>query len=193
MPNPAIDELSQPRLHLEAREVQVYGTVIRELPVGLAIQVREESAEELNQILANTMVLRDLYKKAHWQVSGPAFYQLHLLFDQHHETQLELIDAIAERIQMLGGVSLAVAQDVAEMSSIPRAPRGREEASVQISRLLDAHEILIAAARLMARKATERGDDGTNDLLVGQVLRTSEKQAWFLFEHLVNLPLAAAK
>lgn len=177
--------MSQLQLHQDAKEVQVYGTVLRDLPLGLNIQIREESADDLNHVLANTMTLRDLYKKAHWQVSGPAFYQLHLLFDKHYEEQLDLVDSIAERIQTLGGVSIAIAQDVADLSTIPRAPRGREEAPVQISRLLDAHEILISGIRTAARKASERGDDGTNDLLVGQVLRTSEKQVWFLFEHMV--------
>jgi starvation-inducible DNA-binding protein len=53
--------------------------------------------EHLNQLLADTITLRELYKKHHWQVAGPTFYQLHLLFDRHAERQDELVDAIAER------------------------------------------------------------------------------------------------
>lgn len=183
---------AQPHYHQSAPEIQPYGTV-RLLPIELEEPVRLEMTEQLNLLLADTMTLRDLYKKAHWQVSGPTFYQLHLLFDKHFGEQSELIDAIAERVQMLGGVSIAMAPDVAETTRIPRPPRGREEASVQISRLLEAHEIVIGHVRKLARAASELRDDGTNDLLVGDVLRTHEMQVWFLSEHLVNTPLVEAK
>jgi len=138
------------------------------------------------------MTLRDLYKKHHWQVAGSTFYQLHLLFDKHFGEQVELVDTIAERIQLLGGVTLAMAADVAETTLIPRPPRGREEVPVQISRLLEAHEIILQEARAMARQATEAGDDGTNDLLVSDVIRSNELQVWFLSEHLVDVPLLHA-
>jgi starvation-inducible DNA-binding protein len=149
--------------------------------------------EQLNQLLADTMTLRDLYKKSHWQVAGPTFYQLHLLYDKHYDEQVELVDAIAERIQLLGGVSLAMAGDVAETTQIERPPRGREEVPVQLSRLLDAHQVIIRHTRTLARRASELGDDGTNDLLVSEVLRTNELQVWFLSEHLVNVPLVKAE
>jgi len=131
-----------------------------------------------------------MYKKHHWQVSGPTFYQLHLLFDKHYEEQSELVDAIAERIQLLGGISLAMAADVAETTMIPRPPRGREEPPVQVSRLLEAHEIILKESRTMAKQAVDGGDDGTNDLLVSQVIRTGELQAWFVAEHVVDVPEA---
>ena len=138
------------------------------------------------------MTLRDLYKKHHWQVAGPTFYQLHLLFDKHYEQQIELVDAIAERIQLLGGVSVAMAHDVAEMTLVPRPPKGREEVPVQISRLLHAHEIVLKEARAMARRAAEGGDDGTNDLIVSDVIRQNELQVWFVAEHAVDMPLVHA-
>jgi starvation-inducible DNA-binding protein len=174
-----------------AREIQAYGSVVS-MPIALAEEVRRESAENLNQLLADTITLRDLYKKHHWQVSGPTFYQLHLLFDKHFGEQNELVDLIAERIMMLGGVSLAMSADVAETTLVPRPPRGREEAPVQLSRLLHAHEIVLEEARAMARKAAEHGDDGTNDLLVSNVIRTNEMQVWFVAEHLVDVPLVRA-
>ena len=152
----------------------------------------KESVENLNQLLADTMTLRDLYKKHHWQVAGPTFYQLHLLFDKHYAQQNELVDAIAERIQLLGGVSLAMAPDIAETTLIPRPPKGREEAPVQISRLMHAHEIVLKEARTMARRAAEVGDDGTNDLIVSDVIRTNELQVWFVAEHVVDTSLAEA-
>lgn len=184
---------AQPRLHQHAREVQAYGTVSHMLPLELEEPVRLEMTEQLNQLLADAMTLRDLYKKCHWQVAGPTFYQLHLLYDKHHDEQVELIDSIAERIQLLGGVSLAMAADVAETTEIERVPRGREEVPVQLSRLLDAHQIIIRLVRKLARRASELGDDGTNDLLVSEVLRTNELQMWFLSEHLVNMPLTRAE
>ncbi len=138
------------------------------------------------------MTLRDLYKKSHWQVAGPTFYQLHLLFDKHFNEQSELVDTIAERIQLLGGLSIAMAPDVAETTRIERPPKGREEVPVQLSRLLDAHQIIIGDCRELAKRASTLGDDGTNDVVVSDVLRTNELQVWFISEHLVTMPLVEA-
>jgi starvation-inducible DNA-binding protein len=192
-PNPTRGINAQPRLHQRAGEIQRYGTVNHALPLEMEEPVRLQMTEQLNQLLADTMTLRDLYKKCHWQVAGPTFYQLHLLYDKHYGEQVGLVDAIAERIQLLGGVSLAMAADVAETTQIERPPRGREEIPVQLSRLIDAHQIIIRQARPLARRASELGDDGTNDLVVSDVLRTNELQVWFLSEHLVNVPLVKAK
>jgi starvation-inducible DNA-binding protein len=184
-------ERASPILHQKAREIQPYGK-LTPMPIALDENVRAESVGNLNQLLADTITLRDMYKKHHWQVAGHTFYQLHLLFDKHHEEQDELVDSIAERIQLLGGVSLAMAPDVAETTMVPRPPRGREEVPVQISRLLEAHELILKEARTMAKKAVDDGDDGTNDLLVSDVIRTNELQAWFVAEHLVDVPLVRA-
>lgn len=184
-------ERARPILHQKAREIQPYGK-LTPMPIALGEKVRAQSVENLNQLLADTMTLRDMYKKHHWQVAGHTFYQLHLLFDKHHGEQDELVDTIAERIQLLGGISLAMAADVAETTIIPRPPRGREEAAVQISRLLEAHEFVLKEARTMAKQAAEAGDDGTNDLLVSDVIRTNELQTWFIAEHLVDVPLVRA-
>jgi starvation-inducible DNA-binding protein len=179
---------AKPILHQHAREIQPYNKIAK-LPIALDETACETSVNNLNQVLADTMTLRDMYKKHHWQVAGVTFYQLHLLFDKHHGEQDELVDTIAERIQLLGGVSIAMAADVAETTIIPRPPRGREEVPVQISRLLEAHEFILKEARAMARQASEVGDDGTNDLLVSDVIRRNELQVWFLAEHLVAVPL----
>ncbi len=184
---------AEPHLHQKAHEIQKYGAVRHAFALELEEPVRLEITEQLNQLLADTMTLRDLYKKAHWQVSGPTFYQLHLLFDKHYSEQVELVDTIAERVQILGGVSIAMAPDVAETTQIERPPRGREEAPVQVSRLLDAHQVIIRQCRTLARRASQLGDDGTNDLVVSDVLRTNEMHTWFLTEHLVSVPLVEAK
>jgi starvation-inducible DNA-binding protein len=184
---------AQPRIHQHAAEIQAYGTVSHALPLDLDEAVRLEMTKQLNQLLADSITLRDLYKKSHWQVAGPTFYQLHLLFDKHYGEQVEIVDTIAERIQLLGGVSIAMAPDVAETTKIERPPRGREEVPVQISRLLDAHQIIIGECRTLAARASELGDDGTNDTVVSDVLRTNELQSWFLTEHLVEMPLVHAQ
>lgn len=183
--------LAKPLVHQQAHEIQPYGHLVR-LPIALSERACREGVEHLNQLLADTITLRDLYKKHHWQVAGPTFYQLHLLFDKHYEQQNELVDAIAERIQLLGGVSIAMAHDVADTTLIPRPPKGREEVPVQISRLLHAHEIVLKESRTMARLAAERGDDGTNDLIVSDVIRRNELQVWFVAEHVVDAPLVRA-
>ena len=189
--NGAARDEAAPIIHQRGREIQAFGTIAR-IPIGLSEKVCKQSVGALNQVLADTMTLRDMYKKHHWQVAGPTFYSLHLLFDKHYEEQNELVDLLAERIQSLGGVSLAMAPDVAETTLIPRPPKGREEVPVQISRLLHAHEIILKEARSMARQAAESGDEGTNDLFVSDLIRTGEKQVWFLAEHLVDAPTVRA-
>jgi starvation-inducible DNA-binding protein len=153
--------------------------------LGLSEQVRHQSVAALNRLLAHTMAMRDLYKKSHWQTSGATFYELHLLFDKHYGEQVEIMDTLAERVQTLGGVTLALAHDVAEETRIARAPRGRESVPAQLRRLVEAHEFVLGEARPLARAAAEAGDDGTNDLIVGQLIRTNELQSWFVGEHLM--------
>ncbi len=177
-----------PKTHQSGHEIQPFGHIVR-MPLALSERACAESVQNLNQVLADTIALRDLYKKHHWQVAGPTFYQLHLLFDKHAGEQSELVDAVAERIQLLGGVSVAMAHDVAETTLIPRPPKGREPVPAQISRLLHAHEVILKEARTMARKASENGDDGTNDLLVSDIIRRNELQVWFLAEHVIETPL----
>jgi starvation-inducible DNA-binding protein len=183
---------ARPITSQEAHEIQPFNQLVR-MPIALDEHVCRESVENLNQVLADTITLRDMYKKHHWQVAGPTFYPLHLLFDKHAAEQSELVDKIAERIQLLGGISVAMAHDVAETSLIPRLPRGRESVPVQISRLLHAHELILREARSMARIAGDKGDDGTNDLLISDVLRTNELQAWFIAEHVVDAPVVRAE
>ena len=183
---------ARPLLHQQAKETQAFGTIAK-LPIALDETVCTSSVDLLNHVLADTMVLRDMYKKHHWQVAGKTVYQLHLLFDKHYSEQAELVDALAERIQILGGISLAMGVDAAETTLIPRPPRGREGAPAQISRVLEAHEFVLRAARTAARQSAQAGDDGTNDLLVSEVIRTNEFQVWFLAEHLIDVPLACAE
>lgn len=182
---------AQPQFNVTYREIQAFGT-LKSLPIGLEDNARKQSVALLNQLLADTMTLRDLYKKHHWQMSGVTFYQLHLLLDKHYEAQAALVDTIAERIMALGGISIAMAPDVAEMTRIPRPPKGREDVPSQLSRLLEAHEIILREAHEGAATADEAGDDGTNDLLVSDIIRTNEPQVWFIAEHLAETELLRA-
>ena len=189
------DEILQhasPVMHQTGHEIQPYGHLIR-MPIALAELVCKESVEHLNQLLGDTMTLRDGLMWHDGQPVTATFHQLHLLFDKHYAEQTTLIDAIAERIQLLGGVSIAMAADVAETTLIPRPPRGRESVPVQVSRLLHAHEIVLKEARTMARLASEREDDGTNDLIVSDVIRTNELQVWLVAEHVVDTPVIRAE
>lgn len=183
---------AEPRSHARTVEKQAFNQLV-DMPIALGEKTRAESVGALNQILADSMTLRDLYKKHHWQTSGATFYQLHLLYDKHYKEQVAIIDEIAERIQTLGGIALAMAADVAETTLLPRPPRGREEVPVQLSRLIEAHEMLLQRVRSAAKRTAETGDDGTNDLLVSEVIRTNEMQVWFLSEHLSGGPLTQAR
>ena len=164
-----------------------------DLPLGVDAAKRLESTRNLNQVLADTIMIREMYKKFHWQVSGHTFYQLHLLLDKHYEEQDELVDEIAERIQGLGGVAIATPHDVAEQTRIERPSIHRQDVPEQLSRLLEAHEIILKESHEFAKAADDAGDDGTNDLLVSDVIRTSEAQVWFVAEHLVNMPVVQAE
>ena len=183
---------AQPILGQRSTVTQAFGTLTR-YPLGLSEQARVASVEALNQLLADSVCIRDMYNKHHWQVSGPTFYALHLLFDKHAERQTEIVDSLAERIQILGGVALCMASDVAQTTHLEMPARGREEVPVQLSRLLEAHEHILIEARALVRNATEMGDDGTSDLVASEIVRTNETQVWFVSEHLVDTPLVRAR
>jgi starvation-inducible DNA-binding protein len=178
---------SQPMLHQLGVEIQDFGTM-RLLPIALSNDVRTSSCEQLNRILADTQILYSLYKKHHWLMRGLTFYQLHLLLDKHAGEQLELVDLLAERVQTLGGVAVGDPRHVAEITTVPRPPDGAEEVLAMLSRLLEAHEIVIAKVRDAIETTANNGDAGTNDILTSNVLRTNELQVWFVAEHLVEQP-----
>lgn len=182
---------SQPWLHQHGREIQAFGSV-RQFPVGLSHNVRLYSCDRLNQILSDSQILYALYKKSHWLMRGPTFYQLHLLLDKHAGEQTEIIDEVAERVQTLGGIAVGDPRHVAEVTRVPRPPNGCEEVPAMLSRLLEAHELILIDAHDAAKRTADSGDDGTNDLIVSNVIRTNELEAWFLAEHLVDTSLVHA-
>ena len=181
----------EPRLAPLGQEIQQFGK-LRLLPIALSADARSESCQLVNEILADTTILYALYKKHHWLVRGPTFFQLHLLLDKHADEQLKLIDLLGERVQTLGGVAVGDPRHAAEITTIPRPPDGVEEVPAMLSRLLEAHEIIIEKVREAITKTAETRDDGTNDLLMSDVLRTNELQVWFIAEHLVDVPVVRA-
>ncbi len=181
----------EPHLGQRGPVVQQYGT-LRNLPIGLEPKARSESCTLLNEILADTMILYALYKKHHWLVAGPTFYQLHLLFDKHAGEQLELIDLLAERVQTLGGIAVGDPRQAAELTAIPRPPDGAEAVPAMIDRLLEAHRAVIERTRAAITTTEESADWGSNDLLMSDVLRRNELQVWFIAEHVVEMPLVEA-
>lgn len=171
-------------LHPEQSPVfQAFGS-LAPVRLGLTEPVRHHSVAALNRLLAHTTALRDLYRKAHWQTSGPTFYELHLLFEKHFGEQEQMMDVLAERVQTLGGVARALASDIVGETRLARAPSGIESSVDQLRRLVDAHEFVLEEARPLAREAATNGDDGSNDLIVGQIVRGNELQSWFVLRHL---------
>ncbi len=178
----------EPQLARTGTEIQRFGS-LRLLPIALGSVARQDSCQVLNEILADTMILYAMYKKHHWLVAGPTFYQLHLLFDKHADEQLELVDLLAERVQSLGGIAVGDPRHAAELTTIDRPPNGAENVPEMIHRLLDAHETIIEKVRRGIDKTEKSGDWGSNDLLMSDVLRRHELQVWFVAEHVVDVPL----
>lgn len=178
----------QPRLQQRSREIQPFKQM-RSLPLGMSEEVIGQSVTMLNQLLADSITLFNLYKKHHWQVSGPTFYQLHLLFDKHAAEVLASIDLIGERIQILGGVTSGMPSEVAEATKIERPPLGAESVPALLARTVEAHTTTIRTVREGIELTEQNKDYGTNDLLMSDVLRMHEMHIWFLSQHLVDTPL----
>jgi starvation-inducible DNA-binding protein len=178
----------QPRLQQRSREIQT-AKQIRSLPLGLPEEAVGQSVTMLNQLLVDSITLYDLYKKHHWQISGPTFYQLHLLFDKHAGEVLESIDLLAERIQMLGGVTIGMPSDIAERTKIERPPLGIESVPAILARTVNAHATVIRTIREGIGLTELNKDYGTNDLLMSYMLRMHEMQVWLISQHLVDTPL----
>lgn len=182
----------QPRLRQRSHEIQSMNQ-LRSLPIGLPEKAIGQSVTLLNQILADTITLHDLYKKNHWQVAGPTFYELHLLLDKHATELLANIDMIAERIQMLGGVACGMPFEVAERTKIERPPLGAENVPAMLARTVEAHATIIRTIREGIALTEDNKDYGTNDLLMSDLLRMHEMQVWFISQLLVETPLISEK
>jgi starvation-inducible DNA-binding protein len=183
--------LAQPILNQRGKDIQPYGTEV-DYQNTLSEPVRKASVDALNQILADSIYLRDMYQKNHWQVTGPTFHQMYKLFHKHYHRQSDLVQKLGKRVQMLGGVSVALPHDVVERTRVERSPIDREQLPVQISRLLEAHAVVLRGCHEGVRIAEANHDDGTLELLADHIIRSNEKQVWKLAAHLTDTPLVCA-
>ena len=179
---------AQPNYHPKSYELQKYG-VIHAVPLGMPEETLKQNVGMLNQLLADSITLYNLYKKHHWQVTGPTFYQLHLLLDKHAGEVLETVDLIAERIQTLGGVTTGMPWEVAETTKVEHPPTGEEDIPAMLARTVNAHATIIKTIRDGIEQTDENKDYATNDLLSSRVLPLHELQVWFVSQHLVNTPI----
>ena len=180
--------VAQPNYHPKSYELQRYGS-IHTVPLGMPEETLKQNVGMLNQLLADSITMYNLYKKHHWQVTGPTFYQLHLLLDKHADEVLETVDAIAERIQTLGGVTTGMPFEVAEMTKIEHPPTGQEDIPAMLARTVNAHATIIKTIRDGIEQSDDNKDYTTNDLLSSRVLPMHELQVWFVSQHLVNTPI----
>jgi starvation-inducible DNA-binding protein len=182
---------AQPILNQRSKSIQPFGTVVN-YPIALSEAVRKANVASLNQILADSIYLRDLYRKSEWQVTGATFRQMKHLFHRHYKKLDHIVGKIGKRVQTLGGVSVVVPNDVVEMTKIERPPIDREELPVQLSRLLEGHERILAECHALARQGDANGDDGTVELISDHVILPLEKAVWHLAAHLTDTPLVCA-
>jgi starvation-inducible DNA-binding protein len=131
----------------------------------------------LHQLLADTVTLRDMYAMQRRQVSDPAFHPRYLLFDRHFAGQHVLVEEISERVQTLGGITIDATHAITERTLIPRVHNGFAEASTHLSRLLQAHEIVLVVSRATAHEISQFG---TDEPTVSDVIRTNESHVWSL-------------
>ena len=150
---------------------------------NLAPNAREKAISLLNQHLADTLDLYGQTKQAHWNVKGPQFYQLHLLFDSLAESVLEYVDLIAERATALGGMALGTIRMSAAASRLPEYPLTAVDGRQHLEALVARFSALATSSRAAIDAATEWADADTVDLFT-EVSRGLDKQLWFLEAHL---------
>lgn len=155
-----------------------------EINIALQSSVRQQIAQNLSLILADTYVLYTKTQNFHWNIADRRFYSLHLLFEKQYEDLGNALDDIAERIRMLGERSPGSMRQFIEMSSLEESS-GDIGGDEMIEILLNDHETLARFIRERINLASKLGDEGTADLLI-QRLRDHEKFAWMLRSHLVS-------
>jgi starvation-inducible DNA-binding protein len=144
--------------------------------IVMAGKANEATIASLNRVLADSMMLRDIYKKSQWEVTGEAFYKLRALYAVHHDEQGDLIELIAERIQSLGGRCIAMPAEVIQYTTLATPPRTPELPQAQLRRLLDAHKRMLYALQAAAKRALDIGDDATHDVLTQEVIPVHTRQ-----------------
>lgn len=182
---------AQPVLNQRGKIIQAHGTTV-DYPLTLSEVAHRENVATLNQILVDSIYLRDMYRKHEWQVLGATFREVNRLFHKHAKKQNHLVGKLGKRVQTLGGVTVVVPNDVAERTKIERPPIDREELPVQLSRLVEAHEVVLKGCHEAIKIAEANGDHGTVELLADHIILPNEKQVWHLAAHLTDTPLVCA-
>ncbi len=149
----------------------------------LSAEIREKSIALLNQHLADTADLYSQTKQAHWNVKGPQFYQLHLLFDTLAGEVEEYIDMIAERGTALGGTAHGTVRMSAAASRLPEYPLDAVEGRQHVEALSARYATLVKSSRAAIDTANAFGDADTADLFT-EISRGLDKSLWFLEAHL---------
>jgi starvation-inducible DNA-binding protein len=151
--------------------------------IDLSQPVRDKAVHLLNQHLADTFDLFSQIKQAHWNVKGPNFYQLHLLFDTLAEEVEDYVDLIAERVTTLAGIALGTARLAATGSRLPEYPLDVADGRQHLEALSNRVAALAASSRGAINAANDFGDADTADLFT-EVSRGLDKSLWFLEAHL---------
>jgi len=149
-----------------------------EIDIGIPEEQRQKIAEGLSRVLADTYTLYLKTHNYHWNVTGPLFNTLHLMFEQQYTELALAVDLIAERIRALGVTAPGSYRAFAELSSIEEddnVPKAED----MVANLVRAHEAVVRTARSVFPAADEVGDEPTADLLT-QRMQVSEKTAWML-------------
>lgn len=154
--------------------------------VSLTLEKREKSINVLHIALASGTDLYTQVKQAHWNVKGPTFYSLHLLFDVVAEEINEMVDEVAERITALGGTALGAARHAVTGSVIPVYPDAIFSGADHIAALVERVAIYANLLRAYTDETLEWHDAATSDLFVG-LTRKLDKRLWFLEAHIQHV------
>jgi starvation-inducible DNA-binding protein len=165
---------------VESTTNEVGGETMAEMTIdiGISEQDRKEIAEGLARVLADSYTLYLKTHNYHWNVTGPMFQTLHLMFEQHYNELALAVDEIAERIRALGAPAPGTYREFTELSSIDE-DLDRPAATEMIKRLVKGHEAVARTARSIFPLAERASDEPTADLLT-QRLQVHEKTAWML-------------
>ena len=153
---------------------------MRSINIGLTEEQRKGVCELLNNDLADVYLLLVKTKKYHWDVVGPQFRSLHMLWEEHYQTLTMNIDSIAERVRALGGFPVSTMEGFLKLASLKENPENLPLATQMVSKLVDDHEQVIRNLRGHIDACGDKfHDEGTADFLTG-LMEGHEEMAWML-------------
>ena len=156
-----------------------------QINIGLKEDDRKKLAEGLSKVLAESYTLYIKTHAFHWNVEGPMFNTLHLMFEEQYNELFQAVDEIAERIRALGYPAPGSYKSFSKLSSIKESEEDKLPANQMIQELLEGQEILIRTLRELVDTADKAGDESTADLATTR-MKQHEKTAWMLRSLLQN-------